>query len=37
MAGNRQIVLATGEVYHLFNLGVERRPNYTSKYENQQA
>ncbi|MEK7064171.1 MAG: transposase [Patescibacteria group bacterium] len=37
MAGNRQIVLATGEVYHVFNRGVERRPIFTSKYEYQHA
>lgn len=33
MATNRNFVFATGEIYHVFNRGVERRPIYTSKRE----
>lgn len=37
MASKRQIILATGEIYHLFNRGVERRVVFTNKREYQRA
>lgn len=37
MPTNRSTVLASGEVYHLFNRGVERRPTFTQKREYQRA
>lgn len=33
MPSNRNIVLANGEYYHLFNRGVERRPVFTNRRE----
>lgn len=35
MATNRSLVFATGEIYHVFNRGVERRPLFTSKREHE--
>lgn len=35
MATNRILVLTTGETYHVFNRGVERRPLFTSKREHE--
>lgn len=33
MPSNRKIVFASGEYYHVFNRGVEKRPTFTAKYE----
>src|SRR3990167_10588299 len=33
----RKFILATGEVYHVFNRGVEKRPTFTDKREYQRA
>lgn len=35
MSTNRSIVLANGEIYHVFNRGIDRRPIFTSKREYQ--
>lgn len=37
MGTNRKTVLATGEVYHVLNRGVEKRPTFTDKRELQRA
>lgn len=33
MSGTRNIVLATGEIYHIFNRGIEKRPVFRSSKE----
>ncbi|KKR34011.1 MAG: hypothetical protein UT63_C0008G0010 [Candidatus Gottesmanbacteria bacterium GW2011_GWC2_39_8] len=33
MASNRNLVLSTGEIYHVFNRGVERRTIFSNKYD----
>lgn len=35
MSTNRNIVLANGEIYHVFNRGIDRRPIFTAKREYQ--
>ena len=35
MATNRKVVFAIGEMYHVFNRGIDRRPIYTTKKEYQ--
>ncbi len=35
MATNRKVIFATGEIYHVFNRGIERRPIFTSQREYQ--
>ncbi|MEK7119753.1 MAG: transposase [Patescibacteria group bacterium] len=37
MATNRNVVFADGEIYHVYNRGVERRPVFTKKREHQRA
>src|SRR3989344_1855459 len=37
MATNRKIILVNGEIYHVFNRGVEKRPTFTDKREFQRA
>lgn len=37
MPSNRNIVLATKEIYHIFNRGVERREIFTDKWEYRRA
>lgn len=37
MSSSRNVVLATEEIYHIFNRGVERRPIFTHKWEYRRA
>ncbi len=37
MSSSGRVILATGEMYHVFNRGVERRPIFTLKWEYQRA
>lgn len=37
MATNRKVIFANGEIYHIYNRGVERRPVFTNKREHQRA
>ena len=37
MSSNRNVVLATEEIYHIFNRGVERREIFTDKWEYRRA
>lgn len=37
MSSARNVVLANGEIYHVFNRGVEKRPVFTNKREYQRA
>lgn len=37
MSANRNVILATNEIYHIFNRGVERRQIFTHKWEYQRA
>lgn len=37
MAANRKTVFANGEIYHIYNRGVEKRPTFTSRREFERA
>lgn len=37
MATNRKLIFANGEIYHVYNRGVERRPVFMDKKEHQRA